>query len=97
METIHFTKTDGEHKRDVFLFALSTCIWCKKTKELLDSIGVAYHYVYVDLLDDEQKKEVRKILKQWNPDLSYPTIVIDESVCVTGFDDDKLKKELADE
>jgi len=32
------------------LYALSTCVWCKKTKELLASLGVDHSYVFVDLL-----------------------------------------------
>ena len=31
----------------IFLFALSTCVWCKKTKKLLDQFGVKYDYADV--------------------------------------------------
>ena len=39
----------GNDKGKIMLYALSTCIWCKKTRELLQSSGVAFDYIYVDL------------------------------------------------
>ncbi len=95
MDNIQFTKVEGSPKGTIHLFALSTCIWCKKTKQYLDTKGVEYNYIFVDLLKEEEKKEVRKVLKKWNPDVSYPTIVFNESSCVVGFDEDKVEKELA--
>ena len=35
----------GENKGKITLYALSTCGWCKKTKKLLDDLGVEYHYI----------------------------------------------------
>ena len=45
----------GKDKGKIMLYALSTCIWCKKTKEFLSSVGVAYDYIYVDLLKGEER------------------------------------------
>ena len=36
---------DGKDKGKVFLYALSTCGWCKKTKAFLNEQGVEYSYV----------------------------------------------------
>jgi glutaredoxin-like protein NrdH len=43
-------KVPGLKVKEVMLFALSTCIWCKKTKQLLKDLGLEYSYVDVDLL-----------------------------------------------
>lgn len=40
----------GEDRGRVMLYALSTCGWCARTKELLTDLGVGFSYVYVDLL-----------------------------------------------
>lgn len=40
------------------LYALSTCVWCKKTKKLLTELGVDFSYVYVDLLKGEEQARV---------------------------------------
>ncbi|MCX7959462.1 MAG: glutaredoxin family protein [Deltaproteobacteria bacterium] len=80
--------------RKVFLFALSTCIWCRKTKALLNELGVKYDFVDVDLLEGEEKEKVRNRMKKFNPQMSFPTIVIDDDVCIAGFDEKKIREEL---
>lgn len=92
MENLKHVK--GRKKGKVVLYALSTCVWCKKTRNLLDEIGVEYHYVYVDLLDREENEKVRAEVVKWNPQGSFPTIVIDEKNCITGFDESKIREEL---
>lgn len=85
---------DGENKGDVLLFALSTCGWCKKTRLLLEEIGVAYNYVYVDLTDGDERNEVIENLKKWNTSLSFPTLVLNNEKSIVGFDKDTIVGEL---
>jgi len=47
----------GNNAGDIFLFALSTCVWCRKTKSLLNELGVEYSYVDVDLLEGSAKRD----------------------------------------
>lgn len=85
----------GKKKGDVLVYALSTCVWCKKTRKLLDDLGVDYQVIEVDLIDDQKEKEtVHKQIKKWNPDISFPTTVIDDSLCIAGFDEEKLREKL---
>ena len=74
------------------MFALSTCGWCKKTKKLLNELGVAYHYVDVDQAEEDDKEEVVEQLKKWNPRSSFPTLVIDDERCIVGFKEDEIKE-----
>jgi glutaredoxin len=46
----------GKNKGEIKLYALSTCGWCFKTKQLLNALGVAYCYVDVDSLEGEQRE-----------------------------------------
>jgi len=85
---------DGKKKGNVMLFALSTCVWCKRTKRLLDELAIAYDYIDVDLLDGTEREEVNKKVLRWNPSGSYPTIVLDDSKCIVGFDPEKIKEVL---
>jgi glutaredoxin len=82
---------DGKDKGKVFLFALSTCQWCKKTRELLEELEVEYDYVYVDLTTGDERDEVVKELKKWNPAISFPTIVINDVDTIIGFEEDEIK------
>lgn len=85
----------GSKKGDVLVYALSTCIWCKKTRKLLDDLGVDYEVIEVDLIEDPKDKEkVHKQIEKWNPDVSFPTVVINDSECIMGFDEDKIKTRL---
>ena len=84
----------GENKGKIMLYALSTCGWCKKTKELLDSLGVEYFYTYVDLLEGDDSSNTMEELKHWNPKCSFPTLVINDKSCIVGFKEDKIKEVL---
>jgi len=77
---------------DVFMFALSTCIWCRKTKALLTELGIAYRYVDVDLVAGDDRQEVMDQLTRWNRARSFPTLVIDDERAIIGFDEAALRE-----
>lgn len=92
MKTTH---VDGKKTANIMLYALSTCGWCKKTKALLDELGLAYDYIYVDQLMQSDANEARASMLKWNPHGSFPTLVIDDRECIIGFDEEKIRR-LAD-
>lgn len=85
----------GRNAGPLVLYALSTCVWCRKTKQLLDDLGVAYDYVYVDLLDSNEKDHVMKNVERWNPSRSFPTLVLDNDRCIVGFKEDEIRDTLS--
>ena len=88
------TKVIGtnQSKHHIKLFALSTCIWCKKTKGLLDSLDVSYDFIYVDELSGQDKAEIMSEVKEFNPRCSFPTLVIDNEKCIVGFKEQQIKR-----
>jgi glutaredoxin-like protein NrdH len=78
---------------DIKLYALSTCIHCKNTKEFLTGCGVEYKCIEVDKLSGEEREKVIEEVKSYNPLCSFPTIVIGDKVIV-GFREDELKEVL---
>jgi glutaredoxin-like protein NrdH len=84
----------GESKGDVVLYALSTCGWCRKTKRLLDELGVQYRYKYVDMAFGAEKDEVLEQVERWNPHRSFPTLVFDDEKAIVGYKPDKIKEAL---
>lgn len=90
----HIKHVSGMKKREILMFALSTCVWCKKTKKFLGELGVDYGYVDVDLLDEKDKDEAEKEVGKWNPSISFPTIVVDNKSCIVGYRPEELKKKL---
>lgn len=88
------TKVSGENKtHKVKLFTISTCGWCRKTKELLKSLNVEYEYEDVDLLKGEDYDRIREEVKKFNPHLNFPTIVIDDGKeVIVGFREEEVRR-----
>jgi glutaredoxin len=91
---IESTHVPGRDAGRVLLYALSTCVWCKKTKALLRELGVAFEYIDVDLLESADRRITDEQVKKWNPRRNYPTIVIDEAECIAGFDEVRIRERL---
>lgn len=82
---------EGQRKK-VRLYALSTCPSCKRVKQFLDNHNIPYEYIEVDLLDSGEQWVTSKDLKKYNPQASYPTLIIED--VITGFDEEALKESL---
>ena len=89
-----FEHVDGQDKGKVKLFALSTCVWCKKTKRLLDELGVAYEYVFADKAQGQERDDIISAIEEWNPRRSFPTLVIGDEKCIIGFKEEEIRREL---
>ena len=87
------TRIAGKKKGEIQLYALSTCVWCKKTKQLLDQMGVEYEFVEVDLLQGEEKNRATDEVKKLNPRCSFPTLAVNAQ-CIVGYDEQKIKEAL---
>jgi len=91
---VNFTQVEGKNKGQITLYALSTCPWCKKTKALLDDLGVAYEFLDVDLVSPEEREEMDASVRKWNPTFSFPTLVLNNEKVIIGYDPDKIKEAL---
>ncbi len=94
---MEMNRIDGRNRGDVALFTLSTCVWCKKTKALLQEMAVAYRFVDVDLLQGAEREKALEELKRFNPLCSFPSLVVNNSTCIVGFDEKKIKEALKGE
>jgi glutaredoxin len=89
-----FTPVKGEKRGEVKLYAISTCVWCKRTKKLLGDLGVEYSYIFVDQLDRTTRDEVEEEVTKWNPRCSFPTMVINNEKAIVGFQESEIKEAL---
>jgi glutaredoxin len=90
------SEVKGKHqKHQVMLYALSTCIWCKKTKKLLEDLDVTFNYVFVDHLSGKEEQEIMDQVRKHNPGCTFPTMVIDNGKVIVGLKEPEIKKELA--
>jgi glutaredoxin-like protein NrdH len=79
-------------KAKIMFYGLSTCMWCEKTKELLDELGISYSHLTVDLLDGADQDAAYEEVSKYNPDQSFPTIVLDGGKrVIVGYNEAELK------
>ena len=89
------TKVEGENRgHRVFLYALSTCGWCKKTKQFLRDNGVEYEYMDVDISTREEKRAAIERLKEKGAPLAFPVIIVDDDRIISGFKQDAIREAL---
>jgi glutaredoxin-like protein NrdH len=91
MGFVHVPGRDKKHK--VVLYALSTCGWCRRTKELLVEEGVEHEFVDVDLATGEERAQVTAKARELNPRGNYPVLQVGDKV-VVGYDPDKIREAL---
>jgi glutaredoxin-like protein NrdH len=92
---MNVVKVHGKNsKHKVIVYAISTCAWCRMTKQYLKDNDVEYDYVDVDLCNDEDHETIRQEILKRGGDLSFPTIIVDDKTLITGFRKDKLKEAL---
>jgi glutaredoxin-like protein NrdH len=77
----------------VKMYSLSTCGHCKATKKFLNECQVEYEFTDVDLLEGEERAAILEDVKRWNPNCSFPTIIIGGKVIV-GYKEDEIREAL---
>lgn len=91
---MNVVKVSGEKEdHEVFVYALSTCAWCKRTKQFLKDCKICYEYLDVDLADAKDQKKIEDELRKWNCH-AYPAVLIDGKRLIVGFKEDELKEAL---
>jgi len=75
------------------MYSLSTCGHCKATKRLLNECQVKYEFTDVDLLQGDERAAILEDVKKWNPNCSFPTIIIGDRVIV-GFREAEIREAL---
>ncbi len=84
-------KVAGKKIGDILIFALSTCIWCRKAKQLFKDLGVEYSYVDVDLLQGKDQEEAVAEIMKLSGMQSFPTIVLDNKKVMLGFKENEIR------
>lgn len=78
----------------VKLYTLSTCSHCKAVKQFLRDCRIGYDFVDVDLLKGSERQTAIEELRGINPDCSFPTIVVGDTIIV-GFREEQIREALA--
>jgi len=77
----------------VKIFTLSTCSHCKATKKFLNDNGIKFEFVDVDQFQGAERETILEDVVQYNPQRSFPTIIIGDTIII-GFKEDDIRKAL---
>lgn len=92
---MNIVKVEGKNnKHSVFIYAISTCAWCKMTKRFLKENNVEYQYVDVDLATEKDHDKIRADIESRGAEPSYPILIIDDETVINGLRKDKIKEAL---
>jgi glutaredoxin-like protein NrdH len=92
-EKMNVVKVAGKNKsHKVLIYALSTCAWCKMTKQYFKDNDFEFEYVDVDLANDEDHEKIREDIEKRGASPSFPTIIVDGKTVITGFRKDLIKE-----
>ncbi len=80
-------------EKAVKMYSLSTCSHCKATKRFLNECMVQYDFTDVDLLEGEERAAILDEVRKWNPNCSFPTIIIGDKVIV-GYKENEIREAL---
>ncbi|MBN2509885.1 MAG: glutaredoxin [Spirochaetales bacterium] len=86
-DDIPFTTVEGRDTgRDLKVFALTTCGFCKRAMAFMHEQGPAFSYVYVDELGPDIKQELKdRFYKAFGAKMLFPTLLVDGKDFLPGF------------
>ncbi|MDK2897497.1 MAG: hypothetical protein PWP04_1617 [Candidatus Atribacteria bacterium] len=79
--------------KKIMVYALSTCPFCRMTKNYFRSRNIPFDSVDVDLLSDEEREKTVEEVQKISGRRAFPVIVIDEEVIV-GYDEVSIQEAL---
>lgn len=77
----------------VMLYALSTCSYCKKVKQLFAEKEIAYEYIDVDLTRGPVQELALMEVQELTGKRSFPVIIINDEVII-GYQPEKILEAL---
>ena len=81
-----YIKVPGKYKKHkVLIYAISTCIWCKRAKKFFRDQDIEYKYVDIDQCNVEDRSKIKKAILARGGQLVYPTIIIDDKILINNF------------
>jgi glutaredoxin len=75
----------------VLMYTLSTCPWCRKTKQFFKDKNIPFDFVDYDVVSDEEQDRIVADMRKHTSHISFPYVVIDDKV-VQGYNPDKYEE-----
>ncbi len=79
--------------KKITIYALSTCLWCRKSKKYFEEKNVPFEAIDYDKQDPEKQKAMMAEMRAAGCTGSFPFIKIG-GACVQGYDPEEFEKHL---
>ncbi|MCD4814277.1 glutaredoxin family protein [bacterium] len=73
-------------------YSLSTCSWCRKTRNYLKENKIKHREIIVDTLSPQEKAKALEDIAKVNPAKSFPTLIMNKNHFVVGYKPDQLRE-----
>ena len=71
------------------VYGLSTCPWCRKTKQYFTDKQIEFQYVNYDLANEEEQSKIMQDMKKLGGGNAFPFVRIGKEV-VIGYNPEKF-------
>ncbi|MHA2297942.1 MAG: glutaredoxin family protein [Candidatus Hodarchaeales archaeon] len=95
IKNLEFTLEEGRNSsRDVVVYALSTCGFCRRALKFLRDNSIAFRFLYMDHLPIDVKNKLKLELKEkYDQRIVYPFMILDAGEqIITGYKEDEWKE-----
>ncbi|MHA1225970.1 MAG: glutaredoxin family protein [Candidatus Hodarchaeales archaeon] len=77
---------DREQSKEIFVFAISTCMWCKRGKKWLEERGYSYDYLNIDKIPVDVKNEIKKKIRDvFGVRARFPILIVNKTKWNSGY------------
>lgn len=73
------------------MYTLSTCPWCRKTKQFFKDRNIPFEYVDYDLAEEKEQERILEEMSGYGGNTAFPFVMIDDKVII-GYDPEKYSK-----
>ncbi|HBB67543.1 MAG: NrdH-redoxin [Elusimicrobia bacterium GWA2_56_46] len=77
--------------KKIKIYALSTCLWCKRTKKFFEDRKISFEAVDYDKADEAEQERIMAEMRGKGGGGSFPYVCIGEEV-VQGYDPDEFER-----
>ncbi len=85
----------GKKVMKVFMYTLSTCPWCRKTKQFFKERNIPFEFVDYDLQSEEEQDKIMEEMEKLSGARAFPFVKIDNNIIV-GYNPDKYSELLGE-
>ena len=77
--------------KKVTIYALSTCLWCKKTKKYFEDHQIKFDAVDYDKQDEARQEEMMAEMRAAGCSGTFPFLKIGDA-CIQGYNPEEFEK-----